>query len=473
MSKKAILSCIFLLFVSVLCDAIGFDPAFGDGMVLQRGVKVSVSGKGVSGEKFTVFFAGQSRNGACGPDGRWKAEFDPMDASFEGRTMKLTGASGTVELRDVLVGDVWLCSGQSNMHWTLEKSLDGKDVAAASDFPMIRVLRAPYAVSELPKLDIAAKWFALTPENAGSVSAVAFFFGRELYLNRQVPIGLLCASYGGTMIEPWTPPGSWRNYPELEKGIVAQYSAKGNGKSPREWKENKPHVMYNACIHPMTPLNIRGVIWYQGCSNVWYDPAESYLEKLQALYEGLCKAFRHDNMPFYLVQLAPLRRGGKPGRNHVKISLAQQEFAARNDKVAIAIINDVGDLENIHPAYKEPVGVRLALLALRHSYGMDIKADSPVVTRGEREGAAVKLSFANVTEWHAVDSGEMRNFSLAGKDGRYYAAKAESLGANILVSSDKVPEPVSVRYLYSESREGNVVNEVGLPLGMFELKVEK
>ncbi|MBQ9503343.1 MAG: hypothetical protein IJU70_14410 [Lentisphaeria bacterium] len=472
--KKTLTTAVCAL--TVFCGALEFDGVFQSGMVLQQGRELAFRGTASPGEKVALTFAGKRVAGKADGNGRWRLVLPALPASKESRQMVLKGEGKTVTLDDVLVGEVWLCSGQSNMYWPLGRSLNGKETAGKSDFPEIRVFRTDGSYAPSPQTKTKAKWRKLTPKLADGLSAVAFYFGRKLHQELNVPVGLLCAYRGGTMIEPWTPEGAYDPYPELKKKIAERFSGEADpkSKSPKDWPQNRPHVLYNGSVHPLTPYTFRGVIWYQGCSNVWYDTKEEYLLKQQALFDGWKKAFANAEMKFYTVQIAPLNRGGAAARNHVGVWLAQQEFADRNTPaVKLAVINDVGDLKNIHPVNKEPVGLRLAALALKYDYGRNIPADFPRLRTAERRNGALHLAFDHVGKWKTADGKEIRNFEIAGADGKFFPARAESRGGALTVSAPEVPEPLAVRYMYNCSRIGNLVNEAGLPLGTFEKSVKK
>ena len=465
-----------LLLSAAAGAAAEFAPVFGSGMVLQQGRELTIRGKAEPGETLTLEFAGKKVSGQAGKDGAWSLTLPPLAASATPRTMTLTGRNGCRKLDDVLVGEVWLTSGQSNMYWPLGRSLKGKEAAATGDLPEIRVFRSPARPADAPQETTPAKWQKMTPALAENLSAVAFYFGRELHRELKVPIGLLCAYRGGTMIEPWTPPGAWDACPELGKNIAARFGKTPDpkSKSPKDWPENRPHVLYNGAIHPLTPYAFRGVIWYQGCSNVWYDSQEEYLQKQQALFDGWKKAFSAPGMKFYTVQIAPLNRSRDAAKKHVGIWLAQQEFADRNQPaVKLVVINDVGDLKNIHPANKEPVGLRLANLALKYDYGKNIPADFPRLRKCEAKEGALLLSFSCVREWKTTDGGEIRNFEIAGAEGEFLPARAEARGDRLTVSAPGVPLPRRVRYLCNCSKLGNLVNEAGLPPGTFEAEAPR
>lgn len=471
MKKRIIGSLLLSILPAAAGVAAEFAPVFGSGMVLQQGCELTFRGKAEPDETLTLEFAGEKVAGQAGKDGEWSLKLPPLTASATPRTMTLTGKNGCRKLDDVLVGEVWLCSGQSNMYWPLGRSLNGNEAAATADYPEIRVFRESSRHAAAPQKNTSAKWQKMTPDLAGNTSAVAFYFGRELHRELKVPVGLLCAHRGGTMIEPWTPPGAWDAYPELKARIDARFGKTPNAKSksPKDWPRNQPHVLYNGVIHPLTPYRFRGVIWYQGCSNVWYDSQEDYLLKQQALYDGWKRAFANPGMKFYTVQIAPLIRSRDAVEKHVGIWLAQQKFADANQpQVKLVVINDVGDLNNIHPANKEPVGLRLANLALKYDYGRNVPADFPRLRECEAKDGVLRLSFCFVREWKTTDGGPIRNFEIAGADGKFLPARVEAQGDQLTVSAPGVSLPRRVRYLYSCSKLGNLVNEAGLPPGTFE-----
>lgn len=476
MKRPIICLAVLSLLSAVSGKAPDFAPVFNSGMVLQQGRELTICGKAEPGEELSLEFAGQKVAGKAGKDGSWRLKLTPLSISHTPQTMTITGPGGIRKLNDILVGEVWLCSGQSNMYWPLNLSLNGKETAAASNYPEVRVFGNYNKMADSPQDKTSAIWGKLNPNRAATMSAVAFYFGRKLYQELKIPIGLICAYRGGTMIEPWTPAGAWDEYPDLKKRIYTQFSKTPDktSKKPKDWPQNQPHVLYNGAIHPLTPCAFRGVIWYQGCSNVWYDSQEDYLLKQQALFDGWKKAFSNPEMKFYTVQIAPLKREETAARNHVGIWLAQQRFADANDpQVKLVIINDVGDLNNIHPTNKEPVGIRLANLALKYDYAKNISADFPCCKTIALKNGAAHLSFSSANGWKTTDNGPVRNFEIAGPDGNFVPALARILGAKIIVSAPEISALAAVRYMYNSSTLGNLVNEAGLPLGSFETNLNR
>ncbi len=467
MKKVTTTSCACIAAASI--PAADFASVFADNMVLQRETPLVIQGTALPGEPLTLAFAEQTVRGTAGADGKWRLELAPLAASAENREMILTWSNGAKTLKNVLVGEVWLASGQSNMDWHLKLSLNAEQTIAKSSDPRFRFCMIAENPSELPSEKAEIVWRAAAPETVGDFSAVAYYFGRELRKALGVPVGIVGAYRGGTMIEAWTPSAAFAGFPEVVQQLKGQFIHKpdAKSKSPRDWPCNQPSVLYNANIHPVVPFACKGIIWYQGCSNVWYEGAESYLDKQQALYEGWCKAFKRKAMPFCMVQIAPLNRSGLAAKNHPLIQEAQEKFATRNPTVKMAVVNDVGDVKNIHPANKEPVGRRLAALALKYSYGQNLDADSPILRKHTLKDGVFRLEFDHVASWRQTGPAL---FEIAGVDGVFQPAKVKISGADLLVSADAVPAPSELRYLWKSNAVGTLFNESGLPLGVFRIK---
>lgn len=477
--------------------------AFSDNMVLQRNMSVPVWGTADPQENVTVEFAGQKVSAETGSDGKWMIHFAPLTACDRGETMTVSGKNNAVEIKNILVGEVWLCSGQSNMEMYLHRTVDGRKYAAGVSGDKIRFIHmTPYRWSALPESSCSARWQILDPQNSLNFSAVAFHFARRLYQELQVPVGLISASWGGTRIEPWTPPCGFDSVPQLkrtafhvnsklpgtveyaqanarvteryEKFLAAHKAAATAGKLqvqpppyPGELAPYKsqrdPTVIYNALIHPLVPFAFRGVIWYQGCSNV--NDGNEYHFKMQALLNGWRKVFRQPEMPFYFVQLAPFTYGGNPHRLPV-IWEEQQKFAAANRHTAMAVINDVGNIKDIHPTDKLTVAGRLALLALKYTYGRnELKADSPVLKNFHIRGNCFELEFNHLEKW--LTKGDIKHFELCAADGKWVSAGCRIDGKKLVVSAPGVDIPVQLRYMWHENCEAALFNEAGLPLGAF------
>ena len=489
-------------------------PIFTDNMVLQREMNVPIWGKADPGENVTVKFADQTLSTVAGQDGKWMIKLAPLTASKDNRVLEIAGKDNKVLINDVLVGEVWLCSGQSNMQFPIWgenarfRQTDGDKIAAASNNPLIRIIRIPCRISWTPTMDYDVKWMPMTPDTVKPFSAVGYFYGTELYKALNIPIGLIGSNWGGTRVEPWTSPYGFSTVPELTglssfvqtripgskeyKNLAARVQkdnaewlkkftdAVGQNQLPperpgypREFTypttnaQQEPTVIYNRMIYPFVPFAMRGAIWYQGCSN--RDDGMLYRYKMQALINDWTHNFENPNFKLYFVQLAPYNYGNKPDALP-KIWEAQQSFANAEPRAGMAVITDVGNLKDIHPYDKTLVGKRLALLALKRDYGFkDIKADSPTLKSYEIKDGKFILTFNNVESWKTANSQPVKNFEVAGIDRAFVPADVKFDGAKLIVYSDKISDPKMLRFMWSHTCEGNLYNEADLLLGAFRI----
>lgn len=502
-------------------EPLRFARVFGDHMVLQRDRPLRIWGWGPAGEVVTVVFAGHSAQGRADDAGAWSVTLRPLAASAAGHDLTATagGADGApVCIRDVLVGDVWLCGGQSNMAWGLDGCDSPEDVAAA-DLPRIRY--RPYfehfAGEQLDDLRERLEWRVMTPATAGACSAVGFYFARAVQPVAEVPIGLLECTVGGTSIECWMPPAAFADYPEnrhlgeerahriaewqraLVDAIpaVEQWTARAREAAaageripppprlPGHPNEDRAHwcvtqSLYNGMVHPMVGFGLRGVLWYQGENNAGED--SSYAAKLTALIETWRAAWRRE-LPFHVVQLASYGRvtddpaGGDLGFAPCRMAQLQ---CARLPGVGLAVTIDIGDGEDIHPRNKRDVGERLARWALAREYGQALEPGGPMFVSCTAEGDALRVRFDHVgaglmvgrkpPRGPAVEDPEapLRGFALAGADRRWRWAIARIDGDTVLAHSDEVREPMAVRYAFTANPEGcNLYNRDGLPASPF------
>ena len=462
--------------------AVELGAPFTDGAVLQRGVKVPVWGAAASGETVEVSFAGQTKSAVADAEGRWRVALDPLAASKEGRILRANGA----EARDVLVGEVWIASGQSNMDCPLwggnPRYRDGFGalVGEMTRLPCVRYAKMRHGWSAKPS-PAKVTWRKMTADcfrRNSQISAVGFYFARELYLALDVPVGLVDASYGGTPIEPWIPRSGYEASKDplvreigameiREKGV---WTKERDAKYTMTSEHKQPTVLFNAMVSALVPMAIRGFIWYQGCSN-W--DGRGYCAKMHALLDGWSREFENPALKLYFAQLASYES------NWTDVTAEQDRFVAEEPRAGMAVATDLGNYKDIHPNRKEAVAKRLVVHALRRDYGFDIAEDcSPVFRKAEyREGAA-HLSFDHVKSWYVYspDRSIEPPFQLAGTNGVWHAAKLRGVSANgivtngvtLVVSSEAVPEPVNVRYLYENQTAGTLYNEVSLPVGPFK-----
>ena len=483
---------------------------FSEGAVLQRGMKVPVWGKvapGGAGRKVKVEFAGQEKTSDVGADGKWSVVLDPMEASGESRTMKVCelgmGNVEALEIKDVLVGEVWFASGQSNMECPIWGSCaryrdrKGGFMTAMTRLPNVRYVKCERKWAVEP-CELSAKWRRFMPENlrqfncidtrvgggeseSVSLSAVAFYYARELYLALGIPIGIVDASWGGTNIDAWTPRSGYDGCDEsIGETAACPVSAVWDAsmhKGVVNAANQQPTVLYNGMVAAFAPMAMRGLIWYQGCNND--SESQLYCAKLHAFYEGWRREFANPGLKFYLAQLAPFRNGW------LGICMAQAKFCAEEPNAALAVTADVGNCFDIHPNDKEIVAQRLVLHALKRDYGFEIlEDDSPVLKSAEVRGGKAHLVFDNVKDWYVYALDHSRNpaFELADTDGKWHPAKVANYrkrrdkdgkvvetdfidGPEIVLSCEQVAEPVKVRYMGQPCTVGTLYNEASLPLG--------
>jgi len=421
-------------------------PAFiSDGMVLQHGMKVPVWGTADPGEKVTVNFQDQKVSATAGQDGKWRVRLNDLKPGGPSE-MVIQGRNKLV-LRDVLVGEVWLCSGQSNMEMRLADTADAQEVIAHSKDPMLHLFTVPHASAASPARDVAGSWSACGPKTVPNFSAVAYFFGRDLHKALGVPVGLIHSSVGGTPAEQWTSAAALKSQPEL-KGL------QGSG-------------LYNGMIAPLVPYAIRGVIWYQGESNA--GRAVQYHTLFPAMIKDWRTAWKQGDFPFLFVQIAPWQKiEREPGESAwAELREAQRLTSLNVPKTAMAVITDVGDDVDIHPKRKAPVGARLALAARALAYGEKVEYTGPAYAGMKIEGDKAVLSFKHEGGGLVSKGGPLEGFTVAGADRRFVNASAEIRDRKVVVWSPHVKQPVAVRFGWANYPVVNLWNKAGLPASPF------
>lgn len=480
--KKAVAALLLTIaFAGDVFAEIKLGTLICDYMVLQRDMKVPVWGKAAPGEKITVEFGGQKVETVTGKDGRFLAELAPMPASCENRDMTISGAKEKLTVKNVLVGEVWLGGGQSNMEIQLktcvrrfpEAERDMSYKNCAND--LLRIAKVyPPDWSETPCDDFPVKWAAITPDIAWNMSATAYYFATELQKELKIPVGLIQSCRSGTCIEAWTSLEGFSMEPRLKKTYARAKARQANPPAlpaGANRKDNQyfqlPTVLYNRMIHPLAPYALKGVIWYHGCNNL--SNGAKYFQRLEALYAGWKKAFRNPELRFYLAQLAPFNYFDPNGTALPVFWETQERFSrAHAPFTGHAVLIDVGELDDIHPKDKRPVAKRLAALALNRDYGRkDITCDSPVFRKAVNDGNKLILEFDAVKEFKAVGAAE-KWFVIADASGVFYKATGvEFKGNKIILTSKFVKKPTQVRYGWLNAVTGNIYNEGGLPLGAF------
>ncbi len=507
-----ILTVYFLFFGQTLVySEVTLPQVIGSNMVLQREMEVPIWGWATPGEEITIMLSAEGSEPlselttTADDKGNWRVNLPAMEAGGP-YTLQVTG-SNTLKLTNVLFGEVWLCSGQSNMQWTVRASKDSAAEIAAAMYPKIRLFYVPRRSSGLPKQDVEANWQETRPETIRNFSAVAYYFGRKLHKEINVPIGLINSSWGGTRIEPWTPLAGFLSVPVLESisKEVQEVQANYRQQLPQKIKEveawiaetrealktgasltkipnivhpfknhRRPTSIYNGMVYPLIPYAIRGVIWYQGESNL--RDGMGYHRKMKALIHGWREVWQQGEFPFYYVQLAPFnydriaaQRGLK--RNPIllpKIWEAQTATLAVPN-TGMAVITDVGNIRDVHPRNKQAVGLRLALWALAKTYDKnDLVYSGPLYKSMAVEGGTIRIRFDHVgSGLMSRDEQPLTWFQIAGEDKQFVEAVAIVDGDTVVVSNDAVASPVAVRFGWHQNAEPNLANKEGLPASPF------
>jgi len=487
------------LLTPALLGEVVLPSVFGSHMVLQRGKPLTVWGTADAGEKVSVEIAGRRVKALADARGEWSVTLPEMVAGGP-HTLTVAGEN-RIELEDVFVGEVWIGSGQSNMQWSVAASKDAAKERAAANHPRVRLFLVPNVLSGLPNRDVKARWTECGPGTISPFSAVLYFFGRHLHRELDVPVGLIASAWGGSRIEPWTPPPGFAGVEELEsirddvrtrqleyldavgtriralptpRADLAAWLPLAKAAAARDqvlpaapafgWP---PHPlagwptatsMFNAMIHPLVPFAVRGAIWYQGESNL--GEGMLYAHKTRALVEGWRKVWGDDALSFYWAQLAPFNYGGD-GRRLPQIWEAQQA-ATSIPRTGMAVITDIGNLGDIHPRNKQEVGRRLALIALAKDYGRDIVHSGPIYRSMRIEGRRVRVSFDHTGSGLSSRDGEpLSRFEIAG-GGEFVPGQAVIDGDTVVVWSDRVAAPTAVRFAWDQLSEPNLQNHEGL-----------
>lgn len=489
----AVLAAFLLLGPAALVSAeLRVPSLISDGMVLQRNKPVKIWGWARPDARIRVRIGVTDVETVTAPSGRWQATLIEMPAGGP-HTLRISGDGGNISVKDVLFGEVWVCSGQSNMQWTVERSKDAEFEIENANYPGLRMFSVERTSAADPVEDCTGTWEATTPETVAEFSAVGYYFARQLHQTLGVPVGMLHSSWGGTPVESWIsentlepmPDGSFLMERHLytlnayEEGVAAYNeemkawnAAKASGDAgPEPLKPNQPAYsrdswrpsgLYNAMIAPLTSYTIRGAIWYQGESNA--GRAYQYRTLFPALIRDWRLRWNQNQFPFYFVQLANYEAGDDPTWPELREA---QEVALRMQHTGMAVTIDIGDPADIHPTNKQEVGRRLALHAMAGAYGARVYQSGPVYTEMQVEGDAIRVGFLNAWKGLEAKDGTLSSFEIAGEDRKFYPAVARIDGDTVVVRSDAVPKPVAVRYAWQNSPVASLFNGTGLPAAPF------
>ena len=486
--------CPVLLCVSLAARAeVRLHGLFSDNLVLQQNTRATVWGWADEGEKVTVSFRGKKVS-TTAKGGKWMVKLARQKAGGPD-TLTVEGKN-KIELNNVLVGEVWIGSGQSNMEWPLNRSFEAQTDIANSANPNLRLFTVPKLKANEPVDDVKAGspsgWQPCNPDTVKGFSAVAYYFGRDLQKARAVPVGLIHTSWGGSPAEVWIREAVLAGNPAYKHDILDPFPeqlklnqadlAKKEGKQParsRPWPLWKPAELYNGMIAPLIPYAFQGAIWYQGESNA--DRAWQY----RTLFPDMIRNWRRDwgqgDFPFLAVQLAPWDRNKKrsiaeitsaPGdSNWAELREAQEIATKVLPRVGLAVITDLGDKDDIHPTKKEPVGARLALLARGIAYGEKLEYSAPAYRSFQLKGDKIILSFDHVDGGLEARGGRLRGFAICGEDGKFVWADAEIDQGRVIVSSPQIKKPIAVRYGWADYPVVNLFTRDGLPASPFRTDV--
>ncbi len=511
---RRILNGVVLGLVVVLCTHAGavelrLPAIFADHAVLQQNAPVPIWGWGEPGEQVSVAIAGQTKSATIDAEESWRVDLDPMTAGGP-HELCVTSGGSAITLTDILIGEVWLASGQSNMQWSIKLTDNWEQELAQCDNDAIRFAMAFRRNSPAPFKDLRGltPWAACTGEaiancyNGEGFSAVSYYFAKYLQAGLGVPVGIINTSWGGTRIEPWTPPEGFEQVPALadiaalvrmntpdgpefqqalrnaiadtEAWIPRAKQALANGKFPPAQPaiasasalntHGSPTTLYNAMVHPLVPYANRGFLWYQGESN--RGEGMLYRDKMEALIKGWRSRWQQDDLACYFVQLAPFDYGNLP---HALPEIWEAQTAVLDiPGTGMAVVNDIANIEDIHPRNKDDVGKRLALLALNKTYGQqDVVCESPLFDRFEVEGNAMRVHFKHAQSLQTRDGTAPDWFTLCGLEGVYRPAKATLDGTSVVLTAEGVETPVAVRFAWDHCAEPNLMNEAGLPASAF------
>lgn len=485
---------------SVALADVKLPAIFSDNMVLQKGTKVPVFGWADAGEAVTVKAGTLTAQATAGPDGKFQAILDTTALAAQPAFDVTVAGKNTLTIKNAIVGEVWVASGQSNMEWVVRNSNNAEAEIKNSANPLIRMFTVKKAIAQEPQKDCVGKWELAAPEATGAFSAVGYFFARELNAQLKVPVGVIHTSWGGTPAESWTSTAGLKsdpdfapilerfakaveNYPAAQakwKEAVKKWEADGKkGRAPgAPMGPNNPHApsgLYNAMIMPVVPYAIKGAIWYQGESNA--GRAYQYRKLFPAMITDWRKTWNQGDFSFYFVQLANFLGKDKDPVDSDWAELREaQTMTLKLPNTGMAVITDIGEEKDIHPKNKQDVGKRLAQWALNKDYGKtDVVASGPLYQSMKVEGDSIRITFdfaqcgltTKPRADHPASAQKLTGFAICGEDKKFVWADAKIDGQTVVVKSPAVTRPVAVRYSWNNNPDGNLYNCANLPASPF------
>lgn len=463
LTRRRVTSRLFVTIVAVMTCCVGqaqlrLPGLFSDHMVIQQSATVPIWGWSYPTQDVRINVSWDTVTVRTKSDNTsfWKAAVK-SPASGGPHEITITAGGEKHVIRDVLSGEVWLCSGQSNMEWSMTAAGDGKLLIPQVDDAKIRLFDVPASAADSRQIRGEGTWKVCDKNSVAGFSAVGYFFGKKLHQNLQVPVGLINSSWGGTPAETWVPRERLDADPVLKQAAALQ-------KDDRPWCPSKPGVVFNAMINPIVPFRMAGALWYQGESNV--GAANTYKQLMETLIQSWREEFRTD-LAFYYVQIAPYKGYGEVEKGTL---LREQQVRMQSiPNTGMVVISDlVDDVTDIHPKYKKPVGERLADLALAKTYHLaGVVHEYPEYASMTVEKSRVRVAFNHSGAGLMSKDGPPSEFLIAGPDKKFYPASAKIDGSTVIVSSKQVKTPVAVRYAWSNSSMGNLFGKSGLPVSSF------
>ncbi|MCQ2228333.1 MAG: sialate O-acetylesterase [Bacteroidales bacterium] len=462
--RKYIVTISLLLWYSIAQAYVTLPSIYSDGMVLEQNSDIKIWGWAKPKEPISVTASwdGQTIETEAAADATWSVTLHTPTGSYETYEITVNGWDSHV-ISNVMVGEVILCAGQSNMEWTIGAGFIGKDaVVAQANQSSIRMFHVDYRTSTTPNHDVSGRWMETTPSNVGNFSAIGYFIASKMEKVLRVPVGIINSSWGGTPIESWTPEEAYVNCDRLRR--VNDELQQG------EWGPCRPGRIYNAMIAPFVDYKIKGVAWYQGEENT--SNPSAYMDMMFALVNEWRYAIKNDDLPFVYAQIAPYCYNSGNGvriREHQRRSL-------QIPGTAMVVIGELGDTTNIHPQHKIEAGERFANAVLNHVYGKkEYRYEAPLFEKMKIEGAKAVISFSNDDGLHVREGKDPNLFEIAGTDGIFYPAKAKLVTKktqgrktySIEVTSKHVKTPIAVRYAWSDTAWPNLYNANGVQASCF------